>query len=306
MTALAKALADYLRVQRALGFKQKQAGEMLPAFVRYLEERGLTHVTTTAALAWATLPRDRDPNWWRKRLTVVRGFAKYLHTIDPRNEVPATEYLPLRRERRRPYVYEATDISALLSATSTLMTPLRAATHKTMLGLLAVTGMRVGEAIALDDSDFDRRRAVLVVRKSKFGKSREVPLHASTCRALVDYRRLRDRLASHQQTPSLFVSTAGTRLFYQNVHETFLRLVYAAGLGNRRPRPTLHDLRHSFAIRTVIEWHRARLDVESRLPLLSAYLGHIGPESTYWYLTAVPELLEVATARLERFSAVRP
>jgi integrase len=166
--------------------------------------------------------------------------------------------------------------------------------------------MRVGEAIALDDPDFDRRRAVLVIRKSKFDKSREVPLHASTCRVLVDYRTLRDRLAPHQQTPSLFVSTAGTRLIYQNVHETFLRIVYAAGLGDRRPRPTLHDLRHTFAIRTVIDWHRARLDVEARLPLLSTYLGHIGPESTYWYLTAVPELLEAATARLERFSGVRP
>lgn len=306
MTALTKALADYLRVQHALGFKQKQAGEMLPAFVRYLEERGLKYVTTTAGLAWATLPRDRDPNWWRKRLTVVRGFAKYLHTIDPRNEVPPTEYLPLRRNRRRPYVYEATDISALLAATSTLKRPLRAATYKTMLGLLAVTGMRVGEAIALDDSDFDRRRAVLVIRKPKFDKSREVPLHASTCSALVDYRALRDRLAPCQQTPSLFVSTAGTRLIYQNVHETFLRIVYGAGLEHRRPRPTLHDLRHTFAIRTVIDWHRARLDVEARLPLLSTYLGHIGPESTYWYLTAVPELLEAATARLERFSRATP
>jgi integrase len=184
------------------------------------------------------------------------------------------------------------------------MAPLRVATYKTLLGLLAVTGMRVGEATALDDSDFDRRRAVLVVRKTKFDKSREVPVHASTCRALVDYVRLRDRLAPYQSTASLFVSIAGTRLFYQNVHETFLKLVYVAGLGQRRPRPTIHDLRHTFAIRTVIDWHRSKRDVEAQLPLLSTYLGHIGPESTYWYLTAVPELLEAATARLERFSKV--
>jgi integrase/recombinase XerD len=306
VTSLAKALDDYLRVQRALGFKQKQAGELLPSFVRYLEQRGLTCVTSTAALAWATLPRDRSANWWSNRLAVVRGFAKYLHTIDPRSEVPSTELVTAHHKRRRPYVYEAADITMLLAATSTLKTPVRVATYKTLLGLLAVTGMRVGEAVALDDSDFDRRGALLVIRKSKFDKSRELPLHASTCRALVDYRRLRDRLAPHQRTQSMFVSTAGTRLFYQNVHDTFLRLIYAAGLGGRRPRPTIHDLRHTFAIRTVIEWHRAQLDVEARIPLLSTYLGHIGPASTYWYLTAVPELLEAATARLERFTAVRP
>ncbi len=306
MTALAKALSDYLRVRRSLGFKHKQAGEMLPAFVRYLEDRGLTRVTTTAALAWAALPRDCDPSWWSKRLSVVRGFAKYLHLLDPRSEVPSTEHFVARYKRRRPYVYEAADITSLLAATSTLKAPLRAATYKTLLGLLAVTGMRVSEAIALDDADFDRRRAVLVIRETKFDKSREVPLHSSACRALLDYRRLRDRLVPRQRTPSLFVSTAGTRLFYQNVHATFLRLVYAAGLGGRLPRPTIHDLRHTFAIRTVLDWHRAQVDVEARLPLLSTYLGHIGPASTYWYLTAVPELLEAATARLERFSKVTP
>jgi integrase/recombinase XerD len=165
--------------------------------------------------------------------------------------------------------------------------------------------MRVGEAIALDQDDFDRRRRLLTIRKSKFGKSREVPLHASTIAALDRYQRERDRLAPRRRSKSFFISTAGSRLFYQNVHETFLKLVYAAGLGERRPRPTIHDLRHTFAIRTVLGWHRDGLDVEARLPVLSTYLGHIGPSSTYWYLTAVPELLEAATARLERFSGVR-
>jgi integrase/recombinase XerD len=197
-------------------------------------------------------------------------------------------------------VYSAESLTALLAATDVLRGPFRSATYKTLLGLLAVTGMRVGEAIALDDTDVDRRRAVLVIRKTKFGKSREVPLHASTVQALERYRRERDRFASRRRSPSFFVSTAGTRLFYQNVHELFLRLVYAAGLGDRRPRPTIHDLRHTFAIRTVLDWYRDDLDVEARLPLLSTYLGHIGPSSTYWYLTAVPELLAAATRRLER------
>jgi integrase len=305
VTALGVSLADYLRVRRALGFKLKQAGELLPDFVRYLDTRGLVHVMTPVALAWSTLPRGADPSWWHKRLVCVRGFAKYLHTIDPRNEVPPLDHLAHRRARSTPYVYSDADINAVLAATETLRGSFRATTYRTLLGLIAVTGMRVGEVIALDQRDLDRRRGVLVIRKSKFDKSREVPLHATTLAALDQYRRERGPFA-RRRSPSLFVSTAGTRLFYQNVHETFLALVYAAGLGQRKPRPTIHDLRHTFAIRTVLDWHRAHVDVEARLPLLSTYLGHIGPASTYWYLTAVPELLEAATVRLERFSAVTP
>lgn len=307
MIPLHRALADYLRVRRALGFKLKRAGALLPNFVRYLDERGATHVTTSLATAWATLPRAASPARWSQRLTIVRGFAKYLQTIDARTEVPPLDHLPSRRARPTPYIYSTADVTALLSATDTLSAPLRRATYKTLLGLLAVTGMRVGEAIALDDGDLEHRRGVLVIRKSKFGKSREVPIHTSTVQALQRYRRDRDRRCPRRPTTSFFVSGAGTRLLYQNVQDTFMRLVYAAGLGHRRPRrPTLHDLRHTFAVQTVIGWHRQHLDVESMLPLLSTYLGHVGPSSTYWYLTAVPELLEAATARLERYSAVRP
>jgi integrase len=302
MTALRRCVADYLRVRRALGFKLKRDGDMLPDFVGYLEKRRATVVTTVVAIAWATQPHDAHPNWWRQRLVVVRGFAKYMLTIDRRTEVPPLDHLPAHEGvRSTPYVYSETDITALLSATDTLRAPLRVATYRTLLGLVAVTGMRIGEAIALDDRDFDRRREMLVIRKTKFDKSREVPVHNSTAQALVRYVRDRDRLSPRQTTPSLFVSTAGSRLFYQNVHDTFLKLVYAAGLGDRRPRrPNIHDLRHSFAIRTVLDWYRDEVDVEARLPLLSTYLGHIGPSSTYWYLTAVPELLEAATVRLER------
>lgn len=302
MTRLRRALADYLRVRRAAGFKLKQAGEMLPDFVDYLDKRRGTYVTTVAAIAWATQPRDVHPNWWRQRLVVVRGFARYLQAIDGRTEMPSLDHLPASEGiRSTPYVYSSADITALLSATETLRTPLRVITYRTLLGLLAVTGMRVGEAIALDERDFDRRREVLVIRKTKFDKSREAPLHPSTVQALERYLRDRNRLAPRRRAPSLFVSIVGSRLFYQNVHETFLKLVYAAGLGDRRPRrPHIHDLRHSFAIRTVLDWYRDEVDVEARLPLLSTYLGHIGPSSTYWYLTAVPELLEAATVRLER------
>jgi integrase len=300
MTGLRRALSAYLRTRRALGFKLKRDGELLPQFVAYLDERGASFVTTAAAIAWAAQPRDAAPAWWTQRLVVVRGFAKYLQTIEPRTEVPSLDHLPHHRARSAPYVYSTADVTALLSATDTLRSPLKATTYKTLLGLIAVTGMRVGEAVALDERDVDRRRAVLVIRKTKFGKSREVPLHASTIEALDRYRRDRDRLAPRRSSASFFISTVAKRLIYNNVHETFLRLVYAAGLGNRSPRPTIHDLRHTFAIQTVLGWYRDDVDVEARLPLLSTYLGHIGPSSTYWYLTAVPELLEAATVRLER------
>ena len=305
MTALGRALDDYLRTRRALGFKLKREGELLPQFVAYLDERGTSFVTTTKAIAWAAQPRDATPRWWAQRLVIVRGFAKYLQTIEPRTEVPSSDHLPHRRARSAPYVYSTADVTALLSTADTLRSPLKASTYQTLLGLLAVTGMRVSEAISLDGRDVDRRRAVLVIRKTKFDKSREVPLHASTVEALDRYRRDRDRLAPRRSSSSFFVSTVGKRLIYNNVHETFLRLVYAAGLGKRRPRPTIHDLRHTFAIQTVIGWYRDEVDVEASLPLLSTYLGHIGPSSTYWYLTAVPELLEAATVRLER-SQVKP
>ena len=305
MTPLRRALAAYLRTRRALGFKSKRDGELLPQFVAYLDEHGASFVTTAAAIAWSAQPRDAAPAWWTQRLVVVRGFAKYLQTIEPRTEVPSLDHLPHRRARTAPYVYSAADVAALLSATDTLRSALKTATYRTLLGLLAVTGMRVGEAVALDERDVDHRHATLVVRKTKFDKSREVPLHASTIAALNRYRRDRDRLAPRRSSSSFFASTVGSRLIYQNVHETFLQLVYVAGLGERRPRPTIHDLRHTFAIQTVLGWYRDGVDVEARLPLLSTYLGHVGPSSTYWYLTAVPELLEAATVRLER-SQVKP
>ena len=301
MSALRVALGEYLATRRALGFKLVRAGKLLPGFVNHVEQSGSAVVTRSLAVAWATQPHDVHPAWWAHRLVLVRGFAKHLQASEPRHEVPPLELLPHRRSRAVPYIYTPAEIAALLAAATTLRLPLMAATYGTFLGLLAVTGLRTGEAIALDDSDVDRRRGVLVIRRTKFGKTREVPLHPTTTQALAQYARDRDRLAFRRRTRSFFVSTARTRLIYQNVHETFLGLVYAAGIAERRPRrPRIHDLRHTFAVRTVLGWYRAGVDVEAKLPTLSTYLGHIGPSSTYWYLTAVPELLEAATVRLER------
>jgi integrase len=263
-------------------------------------------VTTTAAVAWATQPRASHPAWWTARLVLVRGFAKHLLATDLRTEVPPLELLPHRRLRATPHVYSDDEVRALMVAAGTIRAPLMAATYTTLIGLLAATGIRVGEAVALDRSDVDLGDGVLLIRKGKFGKTRQVPMHPTTVQALADYVRLRDRLAPRARGKSFFVSTVGTRLIYQNIEDKFRRLVSVAGLGDRHPRrPGIHDLRHTFAVRTVIGWHRAGLDVEARLSVLSTYLGHVGPSATYHYLSAVPDLLEAAAGRLEQLLEVR-
>jgi integrase len=235
----------------------------------------------------------------------VRGFATYLHAINPAHEVPAAELLPQRPRRASPYLYSDADIAALITAANSLRTPLRRATFATLIGLLAVTGIRVGEAIALDRGDLDLNpgldRGRLVVRHGKFGKARELALHPTTVAALRRYQRLRDRLAPVTGTSAVFVSTAGTRLLYCNVHHAFHRLVRLAGLAPRSGscRPRIHDLRHSFAVAAMLDAYGAGEDGQTRLTLLSTWLGHVHPGSTYWYLSASPELMAIAGQRLD-------
>ncbi len=304
MSALGQALDDYLALRRGLGYKLERAAKLLTAFVTYVEGQGGTFVTTTMALGWATLPADAAPSWKANRLCVVRGFAKYAHAFDPRTEVPSQGILPYRKKRDAPYLYSDNEIEALLTATRGIHSSLKACTYATLIGLLAVTGMRVGEAIALDRPDIDWDDNLLVVRDGKFRKSRELPLHPTTAEALSAYARARDRVIPRlctPSTPSFFVSQSGTRLIYQDVHANSLTLVRRAGLSDRRPRrPRIHDLRHAFALKTLLGWYKADLNVEPRLPLLSTYLGHVCPTNTYWYLTATPELLRVAAERRGR------
>ena len=176
---------------------------------------------------------------------------------------------------------------------------LHAATYRTLIGLLAVTGMRLGEAIRLDRSDLDTAEAILTIRDTKFAKSRQVPVAPSTLAALAEYARVRDQQCPHPRSPSLLISTAGTRLISQNVEYVFARLTRQAGLtassDGRRPR--LHDFRHSLALNTLLDWYRDGVDVQARLPLLSTFLGHSTPANTYWYVSAAPELLALAAAR---------
>jgi integrase/recombinase XerD len=300
MTGLRQALAGYLDLRRGLGFKLERDAKLLDQFIGYLEQREASTVTVADALAWATLPAGASPGWLRMRITVVRGFAAYLATLDPSAEVPPASLLPGGTHRAVPYLYSAADIAALLAQAEQLKTPLRRATIKTLIGLLTVTGMRRGEAIALDDEDFDARRGLLLVRHAKLGKHRLLPLHPTTVAAVRDYRRLRDQRFPRPVSEALLVSSAGTRLLHYNVGLTFTTLTRRAGLAGRsggcRPRP--HDLRHSFAVATLLDWCRDGGEVAARMPLLSAYLGHADPAGTYWYLQASPELLAEAARRL--------
>ena len=301
MSALDKAVADYLSLRRALGFKLHHETWWLPDFVAFVESLGSSTITTELALRWAQQPPDASPAWWARRLTAVRQFATHHRASDPRTQIPAADLLPAPKPRRiSPYLYTDEEITVLLQQARSHPDPLMSATYTTILGLLAATGMRVGEVLALDQEDVDWYRYLLKVRSGKFGKSRNIPVHPSTVAALKGYARARDRLGPSRRTPSFFISRAGTRVIHQNFHHVFLRLIRVCGIGTRHVRrPRLHDLRHTFAVRIVRDWHRAGVDVEQRLPWLSTYLGHVSPSSTYWYLTATPELLAPAGDRLE-------
>jgi integrase len=307
MSPLRQALADYLAVRRSLGYKLAYPEKLLGQFITYLEDAGAATVTTADAAAWATLPAGQ-PSWHAQRLSIVRAFAAYLRTTDPAAEIPPADLIPARTRRATPYLYSAGEVTALMAAAAGLRSPLRAATYQTLIGLLAVTGMRVGEAIRLNRPDFDSGAGVLTIRDSKFGKSRLVPLHPTATSALSGYLQLRDQLHPGPSDPAVFISPAGTRLLYSNVHATWRKLVPAAGLRPRSPqcRPRPHDLRHSFAVASLLDAYAAGQDGQARLALLSTYLGHVNPAATYWYLSAAPELLALAGQRLEHHLRERP
>lgn len=306
MSALGEAAEEYLRLRRCLGHDLADAHRLLPRFVAYLDRIGAPTVTVATAIAWAQEP-DADPasSVWPRRMTVARGFARHMASIDARTEVPPLGLVPSRQRWRPPFIYSPADISALMAQARSMRWRLPAATQETLIGLLATTGLRVGEAIRLDCGDIDWTDGVLKIRESKFGKSRLVPVLSCTRTALDRYARVRDQLCPHPTTSSFFVSIRGTRMIYPVIQQIFRRLCDTAGIGaGALNRPRIHDLRHTFTVRTLLQWYRAGEDIEARLPALSTYLGHRDPRSTYWYLSAAPELLALAAGRLELSSGV--
>lgn len=304
MSQLHQGVDEYLAMRRSLGFRLGAYDTVLHDCVAFIEREGHGVITTDLVLRWATQRTDISQAWWFHQLGVARGFCRYWSAKDPRTEVPPLGLLPKKKKRRKPYLYTDEEVANLIGAAPTLQSrsPLWPSTMATLVGLLAVTGMRIGEALALDDRDFDRDSMVLMVRRAKFGKSRLIPLHPTTCSALRAYARRRDRLHGSSGKSPFFPSPTGKRLLYGQVHWTFGVLLERAGLPCSRDRhgPGMHDLRHRFAINTLLRWYRAGLDVERRIFTLSTFLGHGRVVDTYWYLSAAPELMGLARRRLER------
>jgi integrase/recombinase XerD len=309
MTTFTQHVEDYLRLRRTLGYKLDDHARLLRRFAVHLDGIAAEFVTTEVALGWA-LEVDASPDsvvrW--KRMLVVRGFARYMSGIDPRTEIPPTGLIRFRQRRRPPFIYSDDEIVALMEQARTgIRQALVAATYETLIGLLAATGMRTSEAIKLDRSDIDWVEGVLLVRESKFDKSRYVPLHKTTLAALERYAGVRDKLCPNPLEVSFFVSLRRTRLYNCAVHATFRRICRNAGVGASAPYPPrLHDLRHTLAVKTLLGWYRDGLDVQSRLPALSTYLGHRDPVHTYYYLSAAPELLACAAGLLNTAQETQP
>jgi integrase/recombinase XerD len=300
--SLSMALGEYLAVRRSLGFELARDELLLGQFVSFCDDSGADRITAAVALEWVCAPPGASAGWLRMRLTVVRGFANWLQASDPATEVPPLGWLP-PYHRGTPYLYSHDDVAALLGAARRLHPPLAAATYATLFALLAVTGMRVGEAIALDRGDLLLDEGLLTITGAKFGKARQLRLHPTTVDALGSYLGSRAALSPSPVEPALFVQRTGSRVTYRTVRERFGALVTLVGLRARseRCRPTIHGLRHSFAVDTLIRWYREGADVGARLAQLSTWLGHTDPKWTYWYLSACPELLALAAQRLEGF-----
>jgi integrase/recombinase XerD len=304
MSELRKSLRGYLALRRALGFKLKTQGHLLHRFVDFADEQGASFITRDLALRWAMASPHGQRAQCGRRLHVVRMFAEYRVDADSRTEIPPRGLLPDSYRRRSPYVYSDDDIRKLMEAALQLHSRrgLRATTFATLFGLLAVTGLRIGECLALDHQDVDLVDGILHVRQAKFGKSRLVPVHPSACNALNRYDTLRRRIFPQSKDNRFFVSELGKGLSMEHFRRTFWKLARGTGLrgpvGQRGPR--IHDFRHGFAIRTLERLYRAGADVERDLPVLATYLGHVDAVSTYWYLTATPELLRLASRRLGR------
>ena len=304
MNTLRQAIHDYLAMRRGLGFKLVLLECRLRDFATFMEAQGATFVTAELALQWAMKPAEAHSATWAQRLTAVRCFARHHSAADPRTEIPAWGLLPHRAKRAKPYLYTEREIGQLMQAAKALPPSdgLRGWTYCCLFGLLAVTGLRISEALALKRQDVDLQQGLLTVRGTKFGKSRLVPLHPSSREALSQYAKRRDAYLEHQSTAHFLVSECGQALNAFTVRRTFRELSRQTGLRGPEDRtgPRLHDFRHRLAMETLLRWYRSDEDVEHRIPVLSTFLGHARASETYWYLSACPELMGHVARRLER------
>lgn len=309
-TRLGQAIQDYLALRRSLGFKLRDAGICLMKFAAFLETREAPHITTAVALEWLQQSPSAQPATWAQRLGHIRGFAQHYRASDPQTEMPPTGLLPFQPRRARPYLYSEEEIARLLRCALNLPPAegLRPWTYHCLLGLLSVTGMRIGEAIRLQLDDVNLQECLLTIRGTKFGKSRLIPIHRSTQEVLEQYRLRREACLEGRRAATFFITPRGNPLDTGDIHRTFYRLSRQIGLRAEGAShgPRLHDFRHRFAVQTLLRWYRSGEDIERRLPVLSTYLGHVHVADTYWYLSACPELMGLAVARLEQCWEERP
>lgn len=303
MKSFTDSVKDYLAIRRSLGYELKESEKLLDQFIHFLMEENENHITTALALEWAMKPKNVTLAWWSQRLSIVRSFALYHQTEDQKTQIPPTHLLSYRPCRARPYIYSDEEISQLLRACLSLSSHgLREQTYFTFFGLMVVTGCRISELLALDQNDFDEVNGWITIHDSKFKKSRLLPLHSTTLMQLKNYRKLRDQVYPHPETTAFFISDQGTRITKWSTRNVFIKISNQIGL--RKPSdsfgPRIHDLRHRFTVKTILNWYRDDVDVHQKMPLLSTYLGHKKPSDTYWYLTGIPELLAQATHRLEK------
>ena len=294
-------LKDYLAMRRKLGFKMKKHKEILPSFITFFRNQKDQYLTTKLALKWARKPKNTDPAWWTERLSMLRGFAAYWKTIDPRTEVPSLHILLPQYKRPTPYIYSNQEIAQILALAKKLPTKDRD-TYWTLYGLLLATGMRVGEALALDNKDVDLKQGVITIRDAKLNKSRILPLHVTTREILRQYVQKRSKQFAKSKELAFFMVSNGRRPSHYMAWNRFKQILIEMGiwnpLHNRDPR--LHSLRHTFAVRALTEFYRNGQDIDEKIHALSTYLGHKDIRCTYWYLTAVPELMGHVLSRLEK------
>jgi len=304
MKSLQNAIEDYIALRRSLGFKLDDMAADLTKFASFLEQKTAPYITTALALEWAMQSTDHLPSHWARRLGFVRVFARHWSATDPRTEIPPAGLLPFRAQRARPYLYTEQEIQRLLAAAKSLSpaSGLRPWTYHCLFGLLAVSGLRISEAIKLERQDVDFYQGVLTIRQTKFNKNRLIPLHASTRDVLSEYAEHRDRLVPNPSSSCFLLNDCGRCLERSAVRRTFYDLSRQIGLRGPADHtgPRIHDFRHRFALNTLIQWYRAGEDIERRLPVLSTFLGHAHVADTYWYLSIHPELMGLATERLEQ------
>ena len=310
MIPVAERVEQYLLQRKAFGTGlSASAVHVLRKFAAFAMDEGAGHVTTELFLRWkSSQPGTASRQTWFCRLAHVRTFARWLQSLDPRTEVPPQGLIPKTRRRPRPYIYTDEEVADIVATAARLPSPhhLRGPTHATLFGLLAVTGLRVGETLGLDDSDVDTHGTLLHIRHAKNGKNRSIPITACTAERLAGYRSLRDRLLHPRHSPAFFLGERGQRIGIGCAEHNFVRVSQQIGLRERQPcgrrgtGPRLHDLRHTMAVRTLIDWYRSGLDPDREMYKLSTWLGHSSPSETYWYLEAVPELLHLASQRAER------